>query len=227
MVVVTTTYEAELGLNLPTNMFKALGGIIFRAPMTVAVPAAFTTATTADLVQLDPLLWQRLGLLTKKDGVNFSRDQNTDTEESWGYAEPTRTDITQDVESAVFTLQETNRYSLELMDFVDLTAVTPDVTTGEFAYNKPLLTPVNYSRFIYMAVDGAGTDRRYRFKIMPRGQVVAVKDRSWQQTGSVDSFPITIKATVDSVLGYSVRNVLGGPGQKSRNTAAHFGQATP
>jgi hypothetical protein len=226
MTVVTTTYEAELGLNAPTNIFKALGGIIFRAPMTVAIPAAFTSAATADLVQLDPTLWQRLGLLTKKDGLTFSRDQNTDTEDSWGYNEPTRTDITQDIESAAFTLQETNRYALELYDFVDLTAVTPDVTTGEVAYNKPLLTPVNYSRFIYMAVDGSGTDRRYRFKVMPRGQVVAVKDRSWMQTNA-DEFPVTIRATVDSTAGYAVRNVLAGPGQKSRNTGAKFGVATP
>jgi hypothetical protein len=71
---------------------------------------------------------------------------------------------------------------------------------------------------IFMAVDGAGTDRRYRFKIMPRAQVVAVSDEVWSQS-SVTKYPVTVRATVDSALGYAVRNVLAGPGQKARNTA--------
>lgn len=220
--MVATTYEAELATNQPSNMFKALGGIIYVADTSVAIPSAFTTATTADLVQLVATDWHKLGLLTKGEGITFSRDVNTETEESWGYNEPTRTDISTDVTSAAFTLQETNRRALELYDFVDLSAVTPDSTTGELAYNKPLTTAPVYKRIIFMAIDGAGTDRRYRFKIMPRAQVVAVSDEVWSQ-GAATKYPVTVRATVDSTLGYAVRNVLAGPGQKSRNSAAAFG----
>ena len=219
--MVATTYEAELALNNPANQFKALGGIIFKAAMTTAIPTAFTSLATSDLVQLDTTLYKRLGLVTKGEGVTFSRDMSTDDEESWGYNEPTRTDITKNVTSAQFTLQETTKASLEMMDFVDLSAVTADATTGEIAYSKPITTTLAYARLIFMAVDGAGTNRRYRFKIMPRAQVVAAGDEVWNQ-GNVTKYPITVRATVDPVLGYAVRNVLAGPGQKLLNTGAGF-----
>ena len=219
--MVATTYEAELANNGPTNMFKALGGIIFKAAMSTPIPAAFTSLATADLVQLDPLLWTRLGLVTKGEGVTFSRDMSQEDEESWGYNEPTRTDVTKNVTSAAFTLQETTKAALEMYDFVDLSAVVPDATTGEVAYSKPITTNLAYSRLIFMAVDGAGTDRRYKFKIMPRAQVVAVADEVWNSS-SVTKYPLTVRATVDPTLGYAVRNVLAGPGQKARNAGQKF-----
>lgn len=218
---VTTTFEALKATNNPNLMFKALGGIIFSAKMSVAVPTAFTNASTADLIQLNPTDWSALGLIPKGDGITFSRDISSDDTESWGYSQPTRTDITGDATSAKFTLQQTSRAALELYDFVDLSAVTADTTTGEYAYNKPTVTAPVYRRLIYMAVDGVGNDRRYRWKIMPRAQVVAVDDEVWSQA-AVTSYPMTINATEDPVLGYAVRNVFGGPGQKSRNVAAGF-----
>ncbi len=215
----TTTYEAELATNRPGNIFKALGGIIFEAKMSVAIPAAFTSGTGGELVRLAVADWRRLGLITKGDGVTFSRDTNTEEEESWGYNEPTRTDITTDVTSAAFNLQETRRETLEMYDFVDLSAATADATTGEWGYNKPISNSITYRRMIYMAVDGAGVDRRYRFKIMPRAQVVAVRDEVWSQ-GASTKYPVTLRATVDAAAGYAVRNVFAGPGQKARNVDA-------
>ncbi len=215
----TTTYEAELASNQPSNIFKALGGIIWVAKDNISIPAAFTSSATSDLVQLPAASWFKLGLLTKGDGVTFSRDINTEDEEAWGYSEPVRTDITTDTTSAAFTLMEQNRHTLEMYDFVDLSQVTANATTGEWAYNKPLNSTLTYRRMIYMAVDGAGTDRRYRFKIMPRAQVVGVNDEVWA-TGASTKFPCQVRATVDSTLGYAVRNVFAGPGQKTRNTGA-------
>lgn len=217
----TTTYEAELGLNNAANMFKGLGGIIFVADTTTAIPSAFTQSATADLIQLDTTLWHRVGLVTQKDGVQFSRNVRNDDEMSWGYVESTRTDITEDTVSAQFTMQEVNRWSQEIYDMVDLSAVHPDATTGEVAWNKPLLAVPVYKRVIYMAVDGTGTNRRYRFKIMPKGQITAVKDEAWNNSTAVE-FPVTITAKTDNTLGYSVRTVLAGPGQKALNTGAYF-----
>jgi hypothetical protein len=214
----TTTFEAELASNQPNNIFKALGGIIYQAPIATTIPAAFTSGATSDMVVI-PVAWRRVGLITKGDGVVFPRDIGTEEEEAWGYREPVRTDITSDVTSANFTLMEQNRSALEMYDFVDLTGVTPDATTGEWAYNKPIQTPLTYRRMIVMAVDGSGTARKYRFKIMPRAQVIGVNDEAWQQ-GTSTKFPLQIRATVDTALGYSVRNVFAGPGQKALNTAA-------
>ena len=219
--MVATTFEADQALLQPQNMFKALGGIIYQAPPATPIPASFTTLATADLVQLDPLVWTRLGLVTKGEGITFSRDTNQDTEESWGFTDPTRTDIISDTTSAAFQLQETSKATLAMFDFVDLSAITADTTTGEFSYNKPLNIASAYTRMIFMAVDGNGTDRRYRFKIFPRAQVVAVADEVWNQANAV-RYPVTVRANADPVLGYAVRNVLAGPGQKSRNASAKF-----
>jgi hypothetical protein len=219
--VATTTYEAELLLNNPNNMFKGLGGIIFVADTTTAIPSAFTQNSTSDLVQLDTTLWHRVGLVTQKDGVQFSRNVRNDDENSWGYLESTRTDITEDTVSAQFTMQEVNRWSQEIYDMVDLSAVHPDATTGEVAWNKPLLATPIYKRVVYMAVDGTGTTRRYRFKIMPKGQITAVKDEAWSNSSAVE-FPVTITAKTDSTLGYAVRTVMAGPGQKTLNTGSYF-----
>lgn len=215
----TTTFEAELAAAKPANVFKALGGIIYvTGDTTTAVPTAFTASATSDLSAI-PVAYKKLGLITKGDGVTFSRDINTDSEDAWGFNEPVRNDITQDVTSAAFTLMEVNRRVLELYDFVDLSAVTADATTGEWAYNKPTITDAKYTRMLFLAVDGSGTDRRYRIKIMPRAQVVGVNDEVWQQ-GASTKYPVTVRATVDTALGYAVRNVFAGPGQKSRNTGA-------
>lgn len=219
-----TTFEAEQAYNQPNNMFKALGGFIVSAPMSAVIPAAFTAGATADLRLLDPAIWTRLGLMTKSDGVTFGRDMNQEDEESWGYTESTRTDITQDVTSAKFTLQEVKRATLEMYDFVDLSAVVPDPTTGEVSYNKPVFVAPQYRRLLYVAVDGVGTDRRYRIKVMPKGQVTGVDDEQWGQEAAT-RFPFTITAKVDPALGYAVRNVLAGPGQKARNAASGFGPA--
>lgn len=222
MTTPVTTVEALGAGNNPNLIFKAQGGFIFSAPLTVAVPAAFTTGNGSQLVELDPDDWTGLGLVDKGAGITFPRETGSEDTESWGYNEPTRTDITSDITSATFTLQETSRAVLEMYDFVDLSAVTPDATTGEFGYNKPLASAPVFRRLIFFAYDGAGTDRRYRFQIMPRAQVTAVEDESWAQA-TATAYPMTVRATVDTVLGYAVRKVFGGPGQLARNAAAGFG----
>ena len=221
---VTTTIEALQGANRPGLMFKGLGGVIFTADMAVDIPAAFTDGATANLIQLAPTDWTQLGLITKGEGVTFPREIATEDTESWGYNEPPRTDVVTDITSATFTLQQTSRAVLEMYDFVDLSAVTPDATTGEVAYNKPLVSAVRYRRMIFLAYDGTGTDRRYKIKVMPRAQVTAVEDEAWQQ-GTATQYPMTVRATVDPALGYAVRNVLAGPGQLARNTDAGFASA--
>lgn len=217
----TTTYEAELLLNNSSNLFKGLGGIVFSADLTTAIPTAFTTATTADLVQLDTTLWHRLGMISQKDGVTFARATKTADDNAWGYLEPVRTDIISDTVSSQFTLMEVNRWTQEIYGMVDLSAVHPDATTGEVAWNKPTLATPVFKRVVHMAVDGAGTNRRYRFQIMPKAQIVAVKDEAWNNQAAT-AFPVTLQAFTDPTLGYAVRTVLAGPGQKALNAGASF-----
>lgn len=189
---------------------KALGGLILVAPEDAEVPEKiFTGANTfADFATLG---YKPLGWLTKGDGINFTRETEQAEVESFGAQEPTRIDFTKDVTSAAFKCQETNRQVLEMYHGVDLEGVTVDKTTGEFAFSSPDVPEAIYRRLIYIAKDGNGDDAKYIIKVMPRGIVSEVQEQAWSSESELAS-GLTVKATRDDVLGYSVRNVFGGTG---------------
>lgn len=189
---------------------KALGGLILVAPEDAEVPEKiFTGANTfADFATLG---YKPLGWLTKGDGINFTRETEQAEVESFGAQEPTRIDFTKDVTSAAFKCQETNRQVLEMYHGVDLEGVTVDKTTGEFAFSNPDVPEAIYRRLIYIAKDGNGDDSKYIIKVMPRGIVSEVQEQAWSSESELAS-GLTVKATKDDVLGYSVRNVFGGTG---------------
>lgn len=189
---------------------KALGGLILVAPEDAEVPdPIFTGANTfADFATLG---YKPLGWLTKGDGINFTRETEQAEVESFGAQEPTRIDFTKDVTSAAFKCQETNRQVLEMYHGVDLEGVTVDKTTGEFAFSNPDVPEAIYRRLIYIAKDGNGDDSKYIIKVMPRGIVSEVQEQAWSSESELAS-GLTVKATKDDVLGYSVRNVFGGTG---------------
>lgn len=189
---------------------KALGGLILVAPEDAEVPdPIFTGANTfADFATLG---YKPLGWLTKGDGINFTRETEQAEVESFGAQEPTRIDFTKDVTSAAFKCQETNRQVLEMYHGVDLEGVTVDNTTGEFAFSNPDVPEAIYRRLIYIAKDGNGDDSKYIIKVMPRGIVSEVQEQAWSSESELAS-GLTVKATKDDVLGYSVRNIFGGTG---------------
>lgn len=189
---------------------KALGGLILVAPEDAEVPEKIFTGpnTFADFAALG---YKPLGWLTKGDGINFTRETEQAEVESFGAQEPTRIDFTKDVTSAAFKCQETNRQVLEMYHGVDLEGVTVDRTTGEFAFSSPDLPEAIYRRLIYIAKDGNGDDAKYIIKVMPRGIVSEVQEQAWSSESELAS-GLTVKATKDDVLGYSVRNVFGGTG---------------
>ena len=189
---------------------KALGGLILVAPEDAEVPEKiFTGANTfADFATLG---YKPLGWLTKGDGINFTRETEQAEVESFGAQEPTRIDFTKDVTSAAFKCQETNRQVLEMYHGVDLEGVTVDKATGEFAFSNPDVPEAIYRRLIYIAKDGNGDDSKYIIKVMPRGIVSEVQEQAWSSESELGS-GLTVKATKDDVLGYSVRNIFGGTG---------------
>ena len=189
---------------------KALGGLILVASEDAEVPEKIFTGpnTFADFAALG---YKPLGWLTKGDGINFTRETEQAEVESFGAQEPTRIDFTKDVTSAAFKCQETNRQVLEMYHGVDLEDVTVDKDTGEFAFSNPDIPEAIYRRLIYIAKDGNGDDAKYIIKVMPRGIVSEVQEQAWSSESELAS-GLTVKATKDDVLGYSVRNIFGGTG---------------
>jgi hypothetical protein len=188
---------------------KALGGFIVVAPMDVEVPDKFVDVD-GGLIDLKALGYQKLGWLTKGDGINFSRDVEQQETESFGALEPTRIDFTKDVTSAAFRCQETNKQVLEMYYNLDLSGVTADAN-NEFSFENEAQPSTIYRRMIYIAKDGNGEDAKYIIKTMPKAIVSEVQEQAWSSESEL-SYGLTVKATSDDDLGFSVRHSFGGPG---------------
>jgi hypothetical protein len=199
---------------------KALNGGIWSAPITAAAPTSLTTGAGADPAAV-PANYVDLGYILKDDGTTFSRAiENSDTM-SWGASEPTRRDVTSDVDTIAFSMQETHRGSLELYHGVDLSAATPTAVTGEIGFNKAASPQTIYRRGLVICQDGAGTDAVYLGRFYPRLAITGVEDLQWAD-GTEIRYRVTATAFVDSTLGYSIRFLMGGPGWRSRLVAMGF-----
>lgn len=202
-------------------ILKALGGFIVSAPMSVAMPEKFTDES-GDLIDLKAAGFEPLGWLTKGDGINFSRETESQETESYGALEPTRVDFTKDVTSAAFRMQETNKQVLEMYYNTDLSGVTADAS-GEFSFTNDAQPSTIYRRMIHIGKDGNGDNAKYIIKAMPRAVLSEVQEQGWTPESEL-SYGLTVKATTDDDLGYSVRHAFAGPGIK--NIAADMGFQT-
>lgn len=193
-------------------ILKALGGFIVSAPMSVEMPTTFTDETGA-LVDLKAAGFEALGWLTKGDGINFSRETENQETESYGALEPTRVDFTKDVTSAAFRMQETNKQVLEMYYNTDLSDVVVG-ENGEFSFTNDAQPSTIYRRLIYIAKDGNGDNAKYIIKAMPRAVLSEVQEQAWSAESEL-SYGLTVKATTDDTLDYSVRHAFAGPGIKA------------
>lgn len=193
-------------------ILKALGGFIVSAPMSVEMPTSFTDES-GELIDLKAAGFEALGWLTKGDGINFSRETENQETESYGALEPTRVDFTKDVTSAAFRMQETNKQVLEMYYNTDLSDVVVG-DNGEFSFVNDAQPSTIYRRLIYIAKDGNGDNAKYIIKAMPRAVLSEVQEQSWSAESEL-SYGLTVKATTDDELDYSVRHAFAGPGIKA------------
>jgi hypothetical protein len=191
---------------------KALRGFIAVADLSVPAPTAITDSDSNPL----PLAagWDRLGNISKKTGIGFSRDTTASDIESWGQNDPTRTDITKDVNGAKFECQETRRATLEMYYNLDLSTIVPDPASGEVSFAQPTSLRTIYRRIFFLASDGYGEDEIFIGKLMPRFMISKVDDQNWNDDDAM-AYGITGNAKVDSALGFSVKHFFGGPGWKN------------
>lgn len=219
-----TTFDALANKN-GDLILKPLKGAILIAPYSTAIPPAFTSGAGAALEALTG--FTSLGLISKDNPPQFSPELETQDVEAWGELEPPRTDITKRTMSVSFTSLETKREVLELFSGVNLSSVTANATTHEIAYNDATTPSTTYYRLIFMFVDGEGTNAKYYFKILPKANVTAVEAQSWSSDSAL-TYGFTVAAKPDPVLGYNVRNVIGGPGITTQVvTSMGFTVATP
>lgn len=209
---------------------KALNGSAWLGQKSVVPPTKLTEATTVGgVTTINPVPlptgMRDCGFVTKDDGLAFGRDMDSSDTMSWGMFEPTRRDITQDIDTVKWTMQETNRTSLELYFGLDLSSLLGDKDTSEIAFNKVSSPNTIYRRFMAITQDGVGADAIYLGRFHPRLAITNAEEQKWTD-GQEIQYGVTGTAYVDPALGYSTRLFFGGPGWANVLTAAGFTKAT-
>nr|WP_296763809.1 hypothetical protein [Rhodococcus sp. (in: high G+C Gram-positive bacteria)] len=198
---------------------KPLAGAVLLAPLSADVPQTFTTGTTAELAALTA--YKSVGHISRENSPTFTPETEVSDVESWGLLESARTDIISRNTTISWTGQETHKLNLELYHNVDLSAVTPDATTGEVSFADPTDPSIIYHRAIFLSVDGSGANAIYIIKVAPRFTVTEVAEQSWNQESAIE-YAITGRAKVDEDEGYAIKTFFGGPGWKALGAETGF-----
>lgn len=202
---------------------KAQEGAVLIAPYSASPITVLTSTGSSTLLAL-PTGWKDAGL-TSDDGLAVSRAVERAESTSWGRTQPTLSDITTDTETIAVTFQETNKVVLGLASGVDLTAVVPDSTTGEIAWEKPDVPEDRYYRLFGLGKSTTNDGDFYVGLSWPR---VKVTDFGAQSLGKSDDgivYNVTFTSFTDDVLGYSKKTFLAGPGAKAMATLMGFAAA--
>jgi hypothetical protein len=193
-------------------LLKPLDAAIFLAPWYTAPPAAFTDS--ASLLQTLPVQYLPVGLISKKDGINFARSVDTSNLDSYGELEATRMDITGDSTTISFTPQQTSRLTLELTHNVDLSAVNANASSGEVFFAQPTAPQIRYYSAIVIGKDGSDAAPIYIYKVLPKVAVSKFDGETWDKDGSL-SQKLTMTAFKDNTAGFAVGHGFGGLGWKN------------
>src|SRR5699024_8008430 len=90
----------------------------------------------------------------------------------------------------------------------------PRDANGEFSFTNDAQPSTIYRRLTYLAKDGNGTTAEYLIKAMPRAVLSEVQAQAWSAESAL-SYGLTVKATTDDELDFSVRHAFAGPGIKA------------
>lgn len=202
------TFEDAKSHN-PKLIRKMLQGSVFVKRWDASDPEITTVYTVATGLVI-PDGYVDVGLIKKSDAIAWNRDTASADVESWGYGEPTRRDLTSDVSTVAFTMQESKRQVLEIYNSTDLSAVLPDAD-GNVVIDKPTTPQAIRWRMFTIAKDGDGADAVYFLKALPNCQVSEISEQSWSDADEL-SYQVTMTGFNDPDWGTACREVWGGPG---------------
>jgi len=191
---------------------KGLTGSVFVAPYSSDDIINELLDEDGSLLAL-PEDYTDVGVITKDQGVSWSRDVDFADVESLGYAEPTRRDVITDVTGIEFTMQETKAKALELYEGVSLDDIAGTLAGTDhmnITFDKPDRPAALYYRVLALFKDGEGADAFYFAKWLPRCSVTDRSEQSWQE-GEEVQYGVTMTAFNDPEVGTAVRTLLGVP----------------
>lgn len=208
---------------------KYTRAVVFVAPESAESIDALTEVVesgTQPTLKALPELYKPVGLIKKADGISFSAERDMSDVESLGYAAPTRRDVLSEASSMSFTPHETNRLVTALYHGLNLDNVVPDPETGEVSYAKPTTPPTVHYRVLVIGRDGIGAGVHYKAWFVPRGLISETSENAMSAEDEA-SYGMTLSATPDPVLGYSVKEFQAGAGFQANAAALGWVAPTP
>lgn len=190
---------------------KGLSCIVLVAPMTTRVPEDIFT-DEGKIVNFAKLGYESVGWTSKDAGVSFTRSTDKSEVESYGAAEPTRSDITKDTMSAKFEMQETKKITLAMYYGIDLTDVKVKKNT-QTQFIKQNLPETVYRRALFIFRDGTEAKPIFMIFDAPKTKVSDPDELAFSAEKEV-KYGVTLEASRDDELDYSMRFVYGGLGWK-------------
>lgn len=188
---------------------KPLQGLVF-AKRVEAADTEVKQVYTALGGLLLPAGYLSVGKVAKKEGVKFARDTDSSEVESWGSGQPTRRDITKDITTVQFTMQESRRIAFELYTGADLSQVKPD-TDKNIVIDKPSTPQSMPYRLFVLSKDGEGAKAIYWLDWLPNATVTAVEDQTYTADDEM-AYTVTMTGYEDPKYHTAHRKVWGGPG---------------
>lgn len=202
---------------------KILDGVAFIALNDVALPTQYFSAGGSLLEA--PEGFTPLGIVEKDSGYTFGNDQDTEEVEGHGYSSAVRIDITKTTRNFSSVFLETRKETLEQYYGLDTAAFTTGAN-GEIEFVEPELAARPHVRVILIGSDGIGDDQYFFIKEFPNVQVTEVGELAWSSSDAL-KHELTYTAFPDPVLGYSVKNIIGGPGAVKNRESMGFEKFTP
>lgn len=200
---------------------KILDGVAFIAPRDVDLPEQYFS--TGGVLLPAPDGFSPLGIVEKDSGYTFGNDQDTEEVEGHGYSSPVRVDITTTTRTFTSVFQETRKETLEQYYGLDPAAFVTGAN-GEIEFVEPELAARPHVRVILIGSDGIGDDQYFFIKEFPDVQVTEVGELAWSSSDAL-KYELTYTAFPDSELGYSTKNIIGGPGAIKNRAAMGFSAA--
>lgn len=158
-----------------------------------------------------PAGYDDVGLFSS-DGAKFGREVDVSKITSMGRTSPTRTDIKGDNTTLQFAMQETKKATIGLYTGQDMTAITPDPSTGEVVIDKPTRPKPRFYRALVLGVDEIDGDELYVGRFLPRAMVTDYDEQAFQSDDDEALlWGVTLEGHVDKVLGTAERWLFGGP----------------
>lgn len=209
--------------NLQSDLIrKSQGGSLFLAPIASTVidaepfvytPAAVGPPAVPASLGFKPLPegYGDLGYLTD-DGIQFENETTESNVTSWQAVEPTRAEITSDIDSLTVVAQETKLLTIGLYTGASLTPASRNASTGTVSFAKPPRPSAREYRGFAVFIDGEGEDEYIVGRIYPRLKVTNKAPQQWGKSDNAVTWGVTLSARQDSEAGYSCRYVFGGMG---------------